>query len=424
MTHICTRAAVALCLLVGLAQHAYAQPSTGPWPLVDVRVEGLSRYSAADVVRLSGLEPGRMVTLGEVQQAANRLMQTGLFGNLGFTYSTATAGLTLTLKVVEAAWTVPIVFDNIIWMTDAEFGAALATRVPGFSGMAVDQGQANAFIAAAAEHVLAERGIGGRVQLEPRLDVRTGATTYALVVRDTGASMRVCDLRLPGASAIRERVLLDLGKGFVGADYSKANLVTFANGTLQQLYRERGHWAVRFEPPVATPVTGTCDGLAVSMAVSEGMAYTFAGARWTGVSGLETGQLDRALNLRLGSTADVRRLEDGLRAVERAYHEQGYVAMQRVIRPEFDDEAKRVTFAIEVQEGPQFRMGTLSTSDLTDRQAREITARWRLKAGEVFDGVYYREFVERETDRMGGALRVTAALDTKASTVTVTVTGF
>src|SRR5690606_9354667 len=105
--------------LVLVTAVAAAQPSTGPWPLVDVRVDGLSRYSAADVIRLSGRAPGAQVTLDNVQQSANRLMETGLFRNLGFSYSTTAAGLTLTLKVVEAAWTVPIVFDNIIWMSDA-----------------------------------------------------------------------------------------------------------------------------------------------------------------------------------------------------------------------------------------------------------------------------------------------------------------
>ncbi|MCC7044474.1 MAG: hypothetical protein IT183_11465 [Acidobacteria bacterium] len=422
MLHFVARLVVTLSLLL-VPAIATAQPATGPWTLIDVRIEGLSRYGASDVIRLSGLKPGAPVTLEHAQESANQLMQTGLFRNLGFSYSTTAAGLTLTLKVVEAAWTVPVVFDNIIWMSDAEFGAELAKQVPGFDGMAAEKGQANDFIAAAAERVLADRGIRGRVEIQPRVDIRTGSTTYALTVRDTGTSMRVCEIRIPGASAISERTLLGLGEGFTSADYSKATLTAFANGTLQQVYRERGHWAVRFDPPVTTPASGRCDGLAVTMAVSEGVAYAFGGTRWTGVSGIETAQLDRALDLRLGSTADVRRLEDGLRAVERVYHQQGYLTASPVARPEFDNNTQRVIFTITVTEGPQFRMGALTTANLTERQARDVSGRWRIKPGEVFDGVYYREFVTRETQRMGGALKADATLDASSATVNVTLAG-
>jgi hypothetical protein len=93
------------------------------------------------------------------------------------------------------------------------------------------------------------------------------------------------------------------------------------------------------------------------------------------------------------------------------------------VRPEFNDAAGQVTFVIEMQAGPQFRMGTFATSGLTDRQARDIPGRWRLKPGDVFDGVYYLDFVARETERMGGALRAEAPLDTTTATANVTLSG-
>lgn len=425
MAHFLPRLAALACALLApaLVAPVAAQEPTGPWTLADVRIQGLSRYAASDVVRLSGLTPGASITLEDVQQAANRLMTTGLFRHLGFGYSIRADALTLTLKVEEPAWNVPLIFDNIIWMTDDEMRVELAKHVPAFDGTVIEGGAANAFIATAAEQVLASRGIRGRVEVQPRLELRSGATTYTLAVRDTGTSMRVCDLRLPGASAIAERTLLDLGKHFTGQEYSKAALVSFSNGTLQQLYRERGHWAATFQTPSVSPVSGRCNGLSVSMAVTEGVPYRFAGARWTGVSSLDPVALDNTLGLRIGAVADVRRLDAGLEAVVRLYHQRGYLTATHAVRPEFDDAAGRVTFAIEIREGPQFRMGSFSTAGLTDRQARDITNRWRIKAGDVFDGVYYREFVARETERMGGALRAEAPFDVKAATVNVTLSG-
>jgi outer membrane protein assembly factor BamA len=425
MAHLVSRLAVIACVVLAppLGTPIAAQDPAGPWTLADVRIQGLSRYAAPDVVRLSGLSPGASITLDDVREAANRLMTTGLFRQLGFGYSVRADTLTLTLKVEEPVWNVPLVFDNIIWMSDDEMRAELAKHVPAFDGTTIEGGAANAFIATAAEQVLASRGIRGRVEVQPRLELRSGSTTYTLAVRDTGTSLRVCDLRLPGANAINERTLLELGEHFTGQEYSKAALVSFSNDTLRQLYRERGHWAAAFQPPAASPVTGRCDGLSVSMAVTEGVAYRFAGARWVGVSRVDPATLNDTLDLRIGAVADVRRLDAGLEAVVRLYHQRGYLTAARTVRPEFDDATGRVTFAIDVREGPQFRMGSFSTTGLTDRQARDITSRWRIKAGDVFDGVYYRDFVARETERLGGALRAEAPFDAKAATVNVTLSG-
>jgi len=425
VAHLFPRLAAIACVLLApaLGTPIAAQEPAGPWTLAEVRIQGLSRYAAPDVVRLSGLSPGASVTLDAVREAANRLSTTGLFRKLAFAYSIRADALTLTLQVEEPVWNVPLVFDNIIWMTDDEMRAELAKRVPAFDGTVIEGGAANAFIATAAEQVLAARGIKGRVEVQPRLELRSGSTTYTLAVRDTGTSLRVCEVRLPGAKAIDERTLLELGESFTGQEYSKAALTSFSNGALKQAYRERGHWAATFQPPAVSQVSGRCDGLSASVAVTEGVAYRLAGARWTGVSSVEPAALNDTLDLRIGSVADVRRLDAGLAAVVRLYHQRGYLTATHAVRPEVDDATGQVTFAIEVREGPQFRMGSLSTAGLTERQARDITGRWRIKAGDVFDGVYYRDFVARETERMGGALRAEAPFDVKAATVNVTLSG-
>lgn len=410
-------------LLLSLAAPAAGQQAQGPWTLAEVRVEGVSRYAAADVVRLSGLTPGASVSLDDVQQAANRLIETGLFGNLAFAYTTNAAGLTLTLKVQEAAWTIPLVPDNIIWMSDDEFAKAMAAEVPGFDGTAVAEGRANEFIATGAERVLARHGVQARVQVRPRIDIATGRTSYTIVALDSGTPMRVCDVRFPGAGAIRERDLQELARDFTNVDYSRSSVSAFADGTLQRVYRERGHWAMRSDEPAVARVTGGCDGLNVTIAVTEGVSYMFAGSRWHGAGALDAAALDRALDLRPGATADVRRLDDGLRSVQRAYQQIGYLTMTAETRPALDDAERRVTFDVTLQEGPQFRMGAITVEQLTERQARDLTERWRIKPGDVFDGVYYREFVARETQRLGGRLRADGRLDAAAAVVNVTLSG-
>jgi outer membrane protein assembly factor BamA len=51
---------------------------------------------------------------------------------------------------------------------------------------------------------------------------------------------------------------------------------------------------------------------------------------------------------------------------------------------------------VQVAEGLQFRMGTLQFVGLTDADAANLTRRWKLKPGQVFDTSYLREFLLNE----------------------------
>lgn len=411
---------VASLLLLSLAVPAAGQPAQGPWTLAEVRVEGASRYAVADVVRLSGLTTGETVFLDRLQRLTNDLSTTGLFREVGAAYATnADGGLIVTLRIEEPEWSIPLVYDNFIWMTDEEFTRAMAEQVPAFDGTAVEDGIANAFITAAAERVLAARGVRARVEFAARYALQAQAMTFALVARDTTENMRVCAVTFSGASGLPSRFFDDLAAPHVGRDYSRAAL-SQATDTLRQQYRQRGQWRAAIGEPAPSRVTGSCEGLTVTVPIDEGPPYDFAATRWIGVTVLATAELDRAINLRVGATADGRRLDQGLAAIERRYHERGYVAMTSGVNAEFDDAARRVTFIVEVREGPQFRMGTLSTDGIPERQAGDITRRWRLKAGDEFNGRYYLQFLREQSQRLGGGLNGKAELNHETATVDVT----
>lgn len=395
-------------------------PSQGPWPLVDVTVDGARRYRDADVVRLTKLVAGQTVSLSDLQTLANDLMETGLFRRLGFSYAvTPDGGLRLTLRLEEPSWTVPLSFDNVIWMSDEDLSAALTERVPGFDGTVVEGGTANGFIAQAAEEILAERGISSQIDLEPRLDLRTAASSYALVVRQAPVSLEVCSIAFPGASVLAADALDDMAEPLIAHPYSKAALRDLISQTLQPEYRARGYWRVAFGAADARPAD-RCKGLDVTVPVDEGDSYDLAAVRWAGATVFGEAELNSTLDLRVGATADGRRLSSGLAALEQEYQARGYLAVATGVTAEFADELRQVTFVIQVREGPQFRMGTLSVEGLTERQTSDLRRRWRLAPGDIFDGPFYQRFRRDEATRIGGGLRGEAQLDHENATVNVT----
>jgi len=62
--------------------------------------------------------------------------------------------------------------------------------------------------------------------------------------------------------------------------------------------------------------------------------------------------------------------------------------------PQFDENAKCVSYAASITEGPQYRMGTLVLTGLSPEGERRIRAGWRIAPGAVFDENAYDQFLD------------------------------
>jgi outer membrane protein assembly factor BamA len=61
--------------------------------------------------------------------------------------------------------------------------------------------------------------------------------------------------------------------------------------------------------------------------------------------------------------------------------------------PKFDDQNKRVTYVVEVSEGPQYHMGKLVLTGLSIEGERRLRKAWSIAPGAVFDKSVYDDFV-------------------------------
>jgi outer membrane protein insertion porin family len=366
--------------------------------IASIQVKGNRRYTALEVARLSGLEIGKPATVNDLTAAANRLAGTGLFNSVKYSYTTGPGQMTVTFDVEEAPWTVPVTFDNFVWLSDAEVQAALREKVPSFDGTAPINAGAAEFIAAALQEVLGARHIPGQVTFSAQAELRTGAAQstspprYIFIVKDP--TPKVCAIHAAAAAAIPEKELLTPLAGALGGDYSRVFIAAAANGTLTDMYRRKGHWRAAFAPP--TTVLNECDGVAVNLNVTEGVPYTWDRAEWVGNAALAADVLTKTLAMKSGEVADVSRIQSSLRDVNRAYGHVGYLEAHVDYAPRLDDQARRAVFAFQVHEGPQYHMGTLSFPNLRESDAAALLKKWQLKPGDVFDTTYESEFAAQE----------------------------
>jgi outer membrane protein assembly factor BamA len=399
---VCSRrafvvAALALssCALAARAQQQ--QPPAGKMRLVKIEVAGLQGLKEEQIVAASGLKLGQTFSVEDFDAAAQKLLSSGLVTGVSYKLRERAGEASLTFEVTEAArrGNSPVVFDNFPWFSPEEIAAAVRRDVPAFDGTAPDSSAIIESIKRALERLLAERKIAGQVEYLPSTNVAGGGRKHVFTV--SGARLRVCAVSFPGASGIPEKELIATAKALLANDYSQEYASNFADVALRELYYERGYLRFAFDTPRATVGgEGACaDGVTVAVPVREGVAYNWAGAEWSGNSVLTSAELDAALGMKPGELASGPRIGKALREVARAYGHKGYLNSALKPAQEFDDAGRRVTYRFAVREGEQYRMGELKITGLAEADAEKLRARWALRPGEVFDEIYYEDFLTK-----------------------------
>ena len=388
--------------------------------LTRIEVVGLKRITQEQVIATSQLQIGQTVDPGVLDAAAEKLMQSGLFKTLSYRVRSADDQAIVIFEVVEAAKNLPVVFENFVWFADDEIAHAIRQDIPFFDGTAPEGGTTTNKIAAALQRLLDNKRIPGRVEFLPYMDERVGRPELLFTVK--GVKIPVCSLHFPNAEAISETDLIKASQQLIQSDYSKKDAGQFAKYTLFPLYRRIGRLRATFEEPTAKLEPETCTGgVAVTIPVEEGLAYSWDKAEWNGNQALTVDELSAALGMKTGELADGFKIDKGIKDVHKAYGRRGYIASN--IRPsiEFDDPSSHVSYRFSIAEGPRYFMGKLIVSGLPAEDEERFRARWTLGSNAVFDASYIddfsqkglREFMTGLVQRSPGGPRAKVEFETK-----------
>jgi outer membrane protein assembly factor BamA len=409
-----------LLLLLAWAPERQQPSAPAEFQLGAVSATGVSRYTPADVTRLSALKPGQPVRLSDLDNTVKQMSSTGLFASLKYRYTTSGNRLDVTFDIEEPPWSMPVVFDNFVWLRDEELLAAVTQNVPTFDGTLPVNAEVTSFMAGVLQHLLDERKVRGQVEFSLHNNQATGKSQYVFSVKGTG--LGVCALRVTGASVIPESELVAAAAELTRRDYSRLYLTELANGTLRTMYQQRGYWRAEFAEPIATLGTGTdaCAGVSVTLRIDEGAPYLWDRAQWRGVSAITTKELDLALGLKPGDVADVTKFETGLRQVRGAYRHLGYMQMRSTMTPKPDDATRRLVLDVTVDEGAQFRLGELTITGASDQDADALRKKWTLKAGDIYDDSFIQQF-RRENGTSTRRLTLEPAIDAARKVIDVKI---
>ncbi len=360
-----------------------------------IEFEGLKQIASTEALATSGLTINQPFKVEEVDAAAQRLLDSGIFRQIGYRTRTTGNKVTVTFQVEEASGgDAPVVFDNFIWFTDDQLMEAVRSEVPAFTGRAPGTGKMPEAITRALQRLLTENKIPGTVEYLASQDM--GGRLLGHVFGVKGPKMPVCTFHFPGVKNVSEAKLVDVAKEMSDTDYSRELVRGFADMKLVAVYRELGHLRVKFSNPVGKPDPKCKNGVDVTIPVEEGLVYSVGGIDWSGPTALTPDELNQVLGLKPGEIANGVKFDKGVLDVHKTYGRHGYLEARVRPTPEFDDSAQKVTYKIAVLEGPQYRMGGLTFKGLIERDAKAFRDAWSLRRGEVFDQTYLDDFFKND----------------------------
>jgi outer membrane protein assembly factor BamA len=367
--------------------------STGPVKLGEIEFLGLQRVQRDLALKETGLQPGQLVDHAAFETASRRLMETGYFLKATFEYKQVGEQMRVIYEVTERRWETPCVFDNFVWFTDQELIEIIRRDIPPFNGSAPEMGSVIERVTKTLNGLVQQKGLAGQVSYSLLSGDKNGAHVFSLI----GVPLPICSVELTGASVTAAPQLLKFVKPLIGSQYSRSQLKVTIENDLLSYYKQRGYLRAGFGQAQVKPSDGAdkkCkNGVMVNLPVTEGSAYVWDKAEWTGNQALTAAALGGLLAMKSGAVADGQKIHSGLYAVREAYNKQGFIEAGLAGAPNFDDANLRVSYRIAVKEGRQYRMGQLLITGLPEKEIGKMQERWKLKPGDVFDASYPNDFV-------------------------------
>jgi len=369
-------------------------PAASTAILREIHVEGLKTLPEAQIVALTGLQQGSQVGKADLQTAADRLLQSGMFAKVNYKYDTRAEELTLTFQLQEAP-RVPVYFDNLPWFSDSELNDAIRAKLSFFDGTLPEAGAALDQAADAVNALLASRQLKVTVEHQLIANPIGDGNVQEFHVQDVSfaiATVEFGDPSLSSSPVVRQALSAVQGK-----PYSRMTIDLFLAEQVRPLYLQRGYLRVKLGPPqirlTGNPNQTLPEQLPIFVPVATGGLYHWKEPQWSGNSVLSSITLSNELGLKPGDVANGMQIEAGWDRAREEYGHRGYLDAKIDPVVSYDDQAHTVSYAVTVAEGAQYHYNTMVLTGLSLDAERLLLQKWPTEAGAIFDKAIFEQFL-------------------------------
>lgn len=374
-----------------------ATPALAQYTIAKIVFDGKTPYSQADLEAASGLKAGDHLTKDTMQQAAQRLTDTGAFSDLQVTLDGPLKAVSVIFKVkpVDESRTLAVGFENFIWWQHDELTAEIHRRVPLFNGSLPEAGTLQQSVQDALQQMLTEKQLTATLSAKI-YDAMLGSPTRTINYRIESPDIQLHSFKLEGVSTEKAGEINKIISSLAGSRYNEGLNGSAVTDRVLAIYRDAGFLDASLDHltrTITAPTPGRIN-LDLSATINPGGVYHVSRIDWAGSPLLSSKEFSDTSKLRPGDLASQQALRASLAVIDTAYRRQGYLDVSVDATPELDTTANLVAYTVAVVSGEQYRFHEVQPVGLTPDSRKTFDAAWKLHPGDIYDSTYLETFLK------------------------------
>lgn len=369
-------------LLVVVAGPALSQDAA--FPLESVVTEG-SSIPQPVILEMAGLKIASPVSKATIEQACQKLQDTGLFASINYRYAPGPKkGYAVTLSLadqplVAASIDVPGADENETWKW-------LSAKFHRFDHQAPQPDPGQRYLGNEIEQHLGSQMRGQHITARLETDLYT---RKLLLSFQPEVLPRIQSVAFKGNQQVGSSELSSVLNPIVtNAEYTARKLTGAVELNLRPVYEQHGLYRVQF---AAGGPQLTDAGVSVTVAITEGAPYQLGKVELDGEN-LPVPAMFTAAKFPNGKLANWKQIQDGIWEAEKVVKRTGFFEASGAPTRSYDDTAHVLDLHVRISKGPLYHFGEVRfvglSSDLQERARRM----WKAKPGDNYDYEYPNEF--------------------------------
>lgn len=356
----------------------------------NIKFNGASEYSDQELMDASGLKKGTTLTVVEMKDHFQRLMDTGVFENVGYKFD----GVDLVYSLTPASLMYPIRLENLPLAPGKDLDAKLHARFPLYHGKVPPEGGLLDSVRAALEEMLAAQGIKATVAAMP-FGAPGTKDVSAMNFSITSPPVQVGSIQLQGVSPEIQARITSVAAHLSGTLFDTANSQANLEHAFESFYVDDGYAAVKIHAARSGDAVVTDANISIPYAVSveEGRRYKLGVVHLPPNSIVTQADIEKQTTSSANAPSRGAAIRGIWALISTRYKSKGYLDCALTPHPEFDEAAAIVNYTVDINPGPVYHLSLVKFDNVSDDLRSLLMRNWQMLPGDPFDESYVANFV-------------------------------
>lgn len=351
-------------------------------------------YTQAQLEAAAGLHSGMRFKADDLGTAAQRLVDSGFFSDVGATLAgdVNKAVVLFDIKPIDHAQMLHVGFENFVWLSHAELEEALQAKSPLFLDYLPESSPLEDVFNVALTDALATKGITARVAhatVEPTMLRPERVIEFRIV----SPAIRVANVKLSGVEPALAPLVQRSVNAAAKAGYSEGLADETTEGRILTPLLDAGYIQASLSDIAVTPtIAGDAVSVILSATLNPGEIYRVSGIEFAGTPLLSAESFAATEKLHPGDIASRALMFQTLVPLDAAYRRQGYMDVIVEATPTADPATRQVTYTVTVKPGEQYRIHEVTAKNLDPAAQAEFDQKFLLRPGDIYNPEYADAF--------------------------------